>query len=188
MFIQTEDTPNPETMKFLPGMPLIEKGTVEVKSIEEAERYAPLASRLFAAGSIQQVFIARDFVSVTTTQDGDWDILRPLLITALMQHLTFGEPIVHDSYFDQKQNNAGDTDVPQINKEIMALLEERVRPAVAQDGGDIEFDRFEDGVLYLHMRGACAGCPSSTLTLKAGIENMMKHYIPEVQEVRAVEL
>ncbi|MBL4589603.1 MAG: NifU family protein [Alphaproteobacteria bacterium] len=184
MFIQTEQTPNPASLKFLPGSPLLEGRKAEFTSMEEAERYSPLAERLLRIDGVTEIFIADDFVTVTKAESSDWDQLKALVMTSLMQHLTFVEPIVHEEFFK------GEKEAPiyhdEITKQIVALLDERVRPAVAQDGGDIEFDSFTDGVLYLRMRGACAGCPSSSMTLKAGIENMMKHYIPEVQSVEAV--
>lgn len=183
MFIQTETTPNPASLKFLPGMPLLEGRKADFTTQEDAERYSPLAERLFRIDGVTKIFIAEDFVTVTKSDDADWDQLKALIMTSLMQHLTFVEPIVHDEFF------AGEKSAPvyddEITQQIVALLDERVRPAVAQDGGDIEFDSFVDGILYLRMRGACAGCPSSTMTLKSGIENMMKHYIPEVLSVEA---
>lgn len=184
MFIETEQTPNPESIKFLPGRTLLEKGSAEFTDIDEAERYSPLAFRLIALGGIKQVFIGHDFVSVTKDETWDWEVLKPTILTSLLQHFTFEEPVIHDSYFkkDKKKKVSGED--AEIIDQIQELLDERIRPAVAQDGGDIEFDDFSNGVLYLRMRGACAGCPSATMTLKAGIENMMKHYIPEVQEVR----
>lgn len=191
MFIETEKTPNPETLKFLPGQTVLEDGTAEFSSPEQAERYSPLADRLFAIAGVKNIFIGRDFISITKDETWDWNVLKPMLLTALMQHLTFAEPIVLESYFTKKPDGAASTvneDDDEIVVQIKALLDERVRPAVAQDGGDIEFDSFDDGILYLRMRGACAGCPSSTLTLKSGIENMMKHYIPEVSAVEAVTL
>lgn len=189
MFIETEKTPNPETLKFMPGKPLLAGKTAEFTDEDEAERYSPLAFRLLTLGGIKHVFIASDFVSVTKDDTWDWSVLKPTILTALLQHFTFDEPVVYDSFFErQDKDKAPRKDMSaqdaEIVDQIQALLDERVRPAVAQDGGDIEFDDFRDGVLYLRMRGACAGCPSSTMTLKAGIENMMKHYIPEVQEVR----
>ncbi len=184
MFIQTEQTPNPESLKFLPGTPLLAGKSAEFTSQEEAERYSPLADRLLQIEGTSQIFIAEDFVTVTKTPEANWDQLKALVMTALMQHLTFVEPIVHDEYFKSDEQNPVYDD--EIVQQIVALLDERVRPAVAQDGGDIEFGSFTDGVLYLKMRGACAGCPSSTMTLKSGIENMMKHYIPEVESVEAL--
>ncbi len=184
MFIQTEITPNPASLKFLPGTDLLSGRKAEFISVEEAEKYSPLAERLFRIDGVTSVFISEDFVTVTKADDQNWDELKALIMTSLMQHLTFVEPIVLDEFFEgEKQAPVYDDEITQ---QIVALLDERVRPAVAQDGGDIEFDSFKDGVLYLRMRGACAGCPSSSMTLKSGIENMMKHYIPEVESVEAV--
>ncbi len=187
MFIQTEQTPNPKSLKFLPGTVLLENRTAEFTTAEEAERYSPLAERFFRLKGVSQVFIADDFVTVTKTEEADWDQLKALVMTALMQHLTFVEPIVYDEFFEKDLTKPQPDYKDEIVQQIVALLDERVRPAVAQDGGDIEFDSFVDGILYLRMRGACSGCPSSTMTLKSGIETMMKHYIPEVQAVEAVE-
>lgn len=185
MFIETEQTPNPETIKFLPGRTLIEKGSAEFTDIDEAERYSPLAFRLLALGGIKQVFIGSDFVSVTKDATWDWSVLKSTILTSLLQHFTFEEPVFHESYFKRNEPKRElSSEEAEIIDQIQELLDERIRPAVAQDGGDIEFDNFTNGVLYLRMRGACAGCPSSSMTLKSGIENMMKHYIPEVQEVR----
>lgn len=186
MFIQTEHTPNPASVKFLPGTSLLEKNpnkSAEFTSKEEAERHSPLAERLFRIEGVTEVFIANDFVTVTKSNDVEWETLQALVMSSMMQHLTFVEPIVYDEFFAQEKEAPQYDD--EIVQQIVALLDERVRPAVAQDGGDIEFDRFEDGILYLRMRGACAGCPSSTMTLKSGIENMMKHYIPEIVSVEA---
>ncbi len=184
MFIQTEQTPNPASLKFLPGTILLENRKAEFTTQEEAERYSPLAERLFRIEGVAQIFIADDFVTVTKTQEATWENLKALVMTALMQHLTFVEPLVHEEFFKSQGDKPEYED--EIIIQIIALLDERVRPAVAQDGGDIEFDSFVDGVLYLRMRGACSGCPSSTMTLKSGIESMMKHYIPEVLSVEAV--
>ncbi len=192
MFIETESTPNPDVLKFLPDRQVMEDGTLEVTSLEEAEKYSPLAMRLMTVTGVKQVFLAKDYVSVTKEDDWDWNVLKPLVMTGVMQHLTTNGPIVSDDYKRLKEKAAGpqkerSSEENEIIDQIKALLDERVRPAVAQDGGDIEFEDFDNGVLYLRMRGACAGCPSSSMTLKAGIENMMKHYVPEVMEVRAAD-
>jgi len=192
MFIETETTPNPDVLKFLPDRQVMEDGTLEVTSLEEAEKYSPLAMRLMTVTGVKQVFLAKDYVSVTKEDDWDWNVLKPLVMTGVMQHLTTNGPIVSDDYKRLKEKAAGpqkerSSEENEIIDQIKALLDERVRPAVAQDGGDIEFEDFDNGVLYLRMRGACAGCPSSSMTLKAGIENMMKHYVPEVMEVRAAD-
>jgi Fe-S cluster biogenesis protein NfuA len=181
MFIQTQATPNPSTLKFLPGRALLEAGTAEFKSASEAGR-SPLALRLFGLQGVTNVFLAHDFVSVSKADDTDWAMLKPMVLGALMEHLATGQPVITGAAQPKKPADAPDSE---IVAQIKELIDTRVRPSVAMDGGDIEFEDFEDGIVYLRMRGACAGCPSSTMTLKSGIENMLKHYIPEVTEVRA---
>ena len=182
MFIQTEQTPNPSTLKFLPGRVVMEKGTQDFADTESA-RTSPLARRLFAIEGVERVFFGSDFVTVTKSTDKDWQIMKPSILGGIMEHYTSGEPVVTAEA--SAEGDAGAED-DEIVAQIKELLETRVRPAVAQDGGDIIFHDFTDGVVFLHMQGSCSGCPSSTATLKAGIENMLKHYIPEVQEVRAI--
>ena len=181
MFIQTEATPNPAVIKFLPGRSVLESGVADFKHAGEAGN-SPLAQRLFAMAGVAGVFLGADFVSVTKDDSTDWNMLKPMVLAALMEHLSTDQPIMVGG---GDGANAISEDDDEIVVQIKQLIEERVRPAVAQDGGDIVFDRFEGGIVYLHMRGACAGCPSSTMTLKSGIENMLKHFIPEVLEVRA---
>ena len=183
MFIQTQDTPNPATVKFLPGQNILSsKKTLDFSSVSETVN-APLAKRLFGIVGIARVFLAQDFVSVTKADDTDWAMLKPMILAALMEHLSTGQPVVIEEASNGKDgNNHGEDD--EIAIQIKELLDERVRPMVAMDGGDIVFDRFEEGIVYLQMHGACAGCPSSTVTLKSGIETMLRHYIPEVIEVR----
>lgn len=179
MFIETEQTPNPASLKFLPGRTVMEVGTANYPDPDSCAS-SPLAGRLFAISGVKGVFLGSDFVSVTKDDTLDWYRLKPAVLGALMEHFTAGEPIfVGEAAADDEE---GDEVVAQIKE----LLETRVRPAVAQDGGDIVFHRFEGGVVYLHMQGSCSGCPSSTATLKAGIENMLRHYVPEVQSVEAV--
>jgi Fe-S cluster biogenesis protein NfuA len=179
MFIETEQTPNPASLKFLPGRTVMEVGTANYPDPDSCAS-SPLAGRLFAISGVKGVFLGSDFVSVTKDNTLDWYRLKPAVLGALMEHFTAGEPIfVGEAAADDEE---GDEVVAQIKE----LLETRVRPAVAQDGGDIIFHRFEGGVVYLHMQGSCSGCPSSTATLKAGIENMLRHYVPEVQSVEAV--
>ena len=185
MFIQTEETPNPATIKFLPGREILTEGTADFRSEDDAV-HAPLAQRLFKVPGVEGVFLGRDFVSVTKDASGDWIMLKSLVMAALMEHLSLDLPIVSEQFSAAEGAQGGEAD-DEISQQIKILLEERVRPMVAMDGGDIVFHRFEDGVVFLQMRGACAGCPSSTATLKMGIENMLKHYVPEVQEVRPVE-
>src|SRR6516164_5450922 len=184
MFIQTEQTPNPATLKFLPGRPVMISGTANFIS-EEAARVSPLAERLFSLPEVSGVFLGADFITVTKAGDSDWYLLKPAVLAAIMEHFTTGRPVlVADVTGGAVATSSEDED--EVVVQIKELLETRVRPAVAQDGGDIIFHDFEDGVVYLHMQGSCSGCLSSTATLKAGIENMLRHYIPEVVEVRAV--
>jgi Fe-S cluster biogenesis protein NfuA len=185
MFIQTEQTPNPATLKFLPGRAVMGSGTANFPTAEGASR-SPLAQRLFEIAGVTGVFLGGDFVTVTKDEAEDWYKLKPEILGAIMEHFTAGKPVI---LADAPETETG-TGPAEIDDEIVAqikeLLDTRVRPAVAMDGGDILFHEFQDGVVYLHMQGSCSGCPSSTATLKAGIENMLRHYIPEVQEVRAV--
>ena len=184
MFIQTEQTPNPATLKFLPGCTVMESGTANFPERGSAGR-SPLAERLFQLPEINGVFLGADFITVTKAGDSDWHQLKPAVLAAIMEHFTAGRPVVIGA--PEGASAAGsDEEEDEVVTQIKELLETRVRPAVAQDGGDITFEDFEDGIVYLHMQGSCAGCPSSTATLKAGIENMLRHYIPEVVEVRAV--
>ncbi|SDE34860.1 NifU family protein [Limimaricola pyoseonensis] len=187
MFIQTESTPNPATLKFLPGQAVLEMGTADFPS-EEAAQSSPLARRIFATGHVAGVFLGSDFVTVTKTADAEWDHIKPAVLGAVMEHFQSGAPAIDDGSAPAQQGghaeHSGEDGA--IVEQIKELLDTRVRPAVAQDGGDITFHGFDRGVVYLHMQGACAGCPSSTLTLKMGIENLLRHYIPEVVEVRPV--
>jgi Fe-S cluster biogenesis protein NfuA len=182
MFIQTEQTPNPATLKFLPGCAVMNSGTANFTDAAAAAARSPLAERLFSLPEVGGVFLGGDFITVTKADDSDWFHLKPAVLAAIMEHFTAGLPVVTGSS-DAPADKAEDNEIVSAIKE---LLETRVRPAVAQDGGDIIFEDFEDGIVYLHMQGSCSGCPSSTATLKAGIENMLRHYIPEVLEVRAV--
>ena len=185
MFIQTENTPNPATLKFLPGCPVMETGTANFTNAGESGR-SPLATSVFGVEGTAGVFLGADFITVTKSDDRDWDIIKPQILGAIMEHFQSGEPVITDVDGEA----AGSTEPEEgdaISAQIKELIDTRVRPAVAQDGGDIIYKGFEDGVVYLHMQGACAGCPSSTATLKHGIESMLRHYIPEVTEVRAIE-
>jgi len=181
MFIQTEPTPNPATLKFLPGRAVMEQGTANFADRAGVER-SPLAQRLFGLPGVAGVFLGADFITVTKDAGAEWHQLKPSVLGAIMEHFTAGQPVFLAGAVDEVADEVEDEVVLQIRE----LLETRVRPAVAQDGGDIIFDHYEDGVVYLHMQGSCSGCPSSTATLKAGIENMLRHYVPEVVEVRAV--
>jgi Fe-S cluster biogenesis protein NfuA len=187
MFIQTEQTPNPATLKFLPGRTVLDTGTANFADAESAAR-SPLAAKLFGLDGVDGVFLGYDFVTVTKSNDHDWYALKPSILGAIMEAFTTGQPIMTPDTTAGANTPAstaadGDSD---LVVQIKELIDTRVRPAVAQDGGDIVFHKFDDGVVYLEMHGSCSGCPSSTATLKSGIENMLRHYIPEVQEVRAV--
>jgi Fe-S cluster biogenesis protein NfuA len=183
MFIQTESTPNPATLKFLPGQTVLELGTADFPNAEAAGK-SPLARRIFATGGVAGVFFGTDFVTVTKAEAVDWGHIKPAILGAIMEHYQSGALVIEGEQAAAHQAHDGpDGD---IVRQIKELLDTRVRPAVAQDGGDITFHGFDRGIVYLHMKGACAGCPSSTLTLKMGIENLLRHYIPEVTEVRPV--
>ncbi|MBR9763105.1 MAG: NifU family protein [Rhodobacteraceae bacterium] len=185
MFIQTESTPNPATLKFLPGQTVLDAGTADFPSAETAEK-SPLAKRLFSIDGVTGIFFGTDFITVTKRDGLEWDHLKPALLGGIMEHYQSGEPVMGGAEGMTSGHAEHDGEDGEIVGQIKELLDTRVRPAVAQDGGDITFHGFERGVVYLHMQGACAGCPSSTLTLKMGIENLLRHYIPEVTEVRPV--
>jgi Fe-S cluster biogenesis protein NfuA len=186
MFIQTEATPNPATLKFIPGQPVLTAGTRDFRDPDTAQQASPLAARLFEVVGVSGVFLGGDFISVTKSS-GEWQHMKPALLGAIMEHYLSGVPAVNDVP-EGDGHTAGEhsEEDGEIVETIKELLDTRVRPAVAQDGGDIVFHGYDNGVVYLHMRGACAGCPSSTATLRHGIENLLRHFIPEVQEVRAV--
>lgn len=185
MFIQTEETPNPAALKFLPGREVMAAGTADFPDAETAMP-SPLAARLFAVDGVAGVFLGADFVSVTKADGTEWHLLKPSVLGAIMEHFMSGDAVMADATSDAPHMPAVEEGDEEVVEQIVELLDERVRPAVAQDGGDIVFYGFKKGVVYLHMQGACAGCPSSTVTLKMGIENMLRHYIPEVQEVRSI--
>ncbi|NGM44753.1 NifU family protein [Rhodobacter sp. SGA-6-6] len=185
MFIQTESTPNPATLKFLPGQTVLETGTADFPG-QEAAAKSPLARRIFAAGGVTGVFFGNDFVTVTKAEDVEWQHIKPAILGAIMEHYQSGAPVIEGNGATSGGHAEHSGEDADIVRQIKELLDTRVRPAVAQDGGDITFHGFDRGVVYLHMQGACAGCPSSTLTLKMGIENLLRHYIPEVTEVRPV--
>jgi Fe-S cluster biogenesis protein NfuA len=188
MFIQTEATPNPATLKFLPGRMVMSEGTLDIRDARAGER-SPLARRLFAIDGVTAVFFGSDFVTVTK-REGEWQHLKPAILGAIMEHFLSGEPLIDgdadsavidsadEEFFDDK-------DAPTVAT-IKELLETRVRPAVAGDGGDITFRGFRDGIVYLAMKGSCSGCPSSTATLKHGIQNLLRHFLPDVREVQAL--
>ncbi len=184
MFIQTESTPNPATLKFLPGQTVLETGTADFPSPDSADA-SPLAKRIFSVDGVTGVFLGTDFVTVTKADATDWDHIKPAILGAVMEHFQSGQPALEGAAASSGHAEHDGEDA-EIVGQIKELLDTRVRPAVAQDGGDITFHGFDRGIVYLHMQGACAGCPSSTLTLKMGIENLLRHYIPEVLEVRPV--
>ena len=186
MFIQTESTPNPATLKFLPGQAVISAGTADFPNVEAAST-SPLATRVFGVDGVTGVFFGPDFVTVTKEDSVDWSHVKPAILGAIMEHFQSGQPVIMGEGASAGGHAAHDGPDSEIVDQIKELLDTRVRPAVAQDGGDITFHGFEAGVVYLHMQGACAGCPSSTVTLKMGIENLLRHYIPEVTEVRALD-
>jgi Fe-S cluster biogenesis protein NfuA len=185
MFIQTEATPNPATLKFLPGRPVLEGTTLDLREPAEAAQ-SPLAQRLFGIAGVSGVFFGSDFITVTKNA-GEWQQLKPMILGAIMEHFMSGEPLLNS---DAAQTNDGGEFYDAADTETVAtikdLIETRVRPAVANDGGDITFRGFKEGVVYLNMKGACSGCPSSTATLRHGIQNLLRHFVPEVTEVRPV--
>jgi Fe-S cluster biogenesis protein NfuA len=184
MFIQTEETPNPATLKFLPGKAVLPDGTRDFRDASEA-RASPLAERIFSVDGVAGVFLGHDFVTVTKDQV-EWPHIKPAVLGAIMEHYLSGAPVLVEGsseLADDQNFDEADADTVATIKE---LIETRVRPAVANDGGDITFQGFREGVVFLHMRGSCAGCPSSTATLKQGIENLLRHFVPDVVEVRPV--
>ena len=186
MFIQTEQTPNPQTLKFLPGKVVMDDGTAFFQNIKEASN-SPFAKRLFDVDGVEGVFFGSDFITITKNQSLDWQVMKPLILGSIIEHYNSGQMTITKKQKNENTSLDMDQNDTDIVKQIKELLDTRVRPAVAMDGGDIIYDSFKDGIVYLHMQGACSGCPSSTATLKMGIENMLKHYVPEVQEVRPVD-
>ncbi len=185
MFIQTESTPNPATLKFLPGQTVMGEGAVaDFPSADQAAR-SPLARALFQVPDVSRVFFGSDFISITK-RDGDWKHLKPALLGVIMEHFTRGLPLIEGAAEEVDENHYGEGGDPEVIAQIKELIDTRVRPAVAQDGGDIIFKGFDGstGIVALHLQGSCAGCPSSTATLKNGIENLLRHFVPDVQEVR----
>jgi Fe-S cluster biogenesis protein NfuA len=183
MFIQTEGTPNPATLKFLPGRDVLATGSLDMPDAESARR-SPLAERLFQVEGVTGVFLGSDFITVTKRADKQWDVLKPALLGIIMEHFVANRPLLAEGSADPAEST-GEED--EVVSQIKELLDTRVRPAVAQDGGDIVFRGFDRGIVYVRLQGSCSGCPSSTATLRMGIENMLKHYVPEVMEVRAVQ-
>lgn len=182
MFIQTEATPNPLTLKFIPGVPVMGQGTAFLTSTEDAA-VSPLATALFRIEGVTAIFLGADFITVTKNEASHWEALKPILLTSIMDHFVAGKPVMQDGGAKVADTGENDSD---LVKQIRELIDTRVRPAVAADGGDIIFRGFHDGIVQLELHGSCSGCPSSTVTLKNGIENMLKHYVPEVVAVEAV--
>lgn len=187
MFIQTEETPNPSTLKFLPGREVLPNGSMDFRSEQDAKN-SPLAEALFNVDGVVGVFLSDDFITITKRNDKDWHLMKPGLLGVIMEHFTANRPVIISDDENSKSGSSVQDEDEDVVLQIKELLYTRVRPAVAQDGGDIVFEDFTDGTVTVQMRGACAGCPSSTATLKMGIENMLRHYIPEVKEVVAAEM
>jgi Fe-S cluster biogenesis protein NfuA len=179
MFIQTEATPNPNAIKFMPDMVVMDKGTAMYSSADEAKGKSPLAQELLEMDEVESVFFGLDFITVTKKDTASWDVVKPLALTMMMEHLLQGQAVADDTPDEAQESDP-------VVQQIKELIETRVRPAVAQDGGDIIFHSFREGVVKLTLRGACSSCPSSTMTLKNGVENMLKYYVPEVTAVEAV--
>lgn len=186
MFIETEVTPNPDTLKFLPGRTVLDVGTANFNDRDGAEA-SPLAVAMFALAGVEGVFLGHDFVTITKSHDSDWGDLKPNVLAGLMQFFASGAEVLNQGAVAEAASFDDDPEDAEIISQIKTLLDEKVRPAVAGDGGDIVYHGFKDGIVYLQMQGACAGCPSSTITLKHGIENLLKYYVPEVVDVRSVE-
>ena len=188
MFIQTEETPNPATLKFLPGKEILSSGTLEFKNEQEAEKFE-LAKNLFSDENVKGVFIGKDFLTVTKSDQVDWESLKPTILSVVLDFFSSGgvieKPIDSEIKSSEEKKNYTKEEKDIVEK-INNLLEERIKPAVAQDGGDISFVKYQDKIVFLELRGACSGCPSSTITLKSGIENMLKYYIPEIDSVEAI--
>lgn len=182
MFIQTEPTPNPSTIKFIPGETVLAEGSADFRTAESAAGRSPLAERLFKIDGVAGVFFGSDFVSVTKGDGREWLTLKPLILGALFEHFSTRQPVLVDTQ-GEREFSGEDSEIVARIKDILAT---QVRPAVARDGGDITFEDYDKGIVFLRMQGACSGCPSSTITLKSGIESMLRHYLPEVLEVRAV--
>jgi Fe-S cluster biogenesis protein NfuA len=187
MFIQTEETPNPSTLKFLPGREVLPNGSMDFRSEQDAKK-SPIAAALFNVDGVVGVFLSDDFITITKRDDKDWHLMKPGLLGVIMEHFTANRPVMILDEDNSAPSSSIEDEEDEVVSQIKELLYTRVRPAVAQDGGDIVFEDFTDGTVTVQMRGACAGCPSSTATLKMGIENMLRHYIPEVKEVVAAEM
>jgi len=188
MFIQTESTPNPDSLKFMPGREVLESGAREFKTLREAQA-SPLARKLFQTEGVTSVFLSSEFVTVSKDSASDWLVLKPQIFAGIMDFYATGDPVLGEEGAEEQDSLAITDDDSEVVQMIKELLEMRIRPSVQEDGGDIVYRGFDedDGVVWLQMQGSCAGCPSSSVTLKAGIENMLMHYIPEVREVRNLE-
>lgn len=191
MFIQTETTPNPATLKFLPGKEVLVDGTADFRDSASAAETSPLAGKLFGIDGVVGVFFGYDFITVTKDDAPDWQHIKPAILGTIMEHFMTGQPVMsRGASSSVEKSDAGEEFYDKADAEIVMtikeLLDTRVRPAVAQDGGDITFRGYENGTVFLHMKGACAGCPSSTATLKHGIQNLLRHFLPEVQQVEQV--
>ncbi|MDR3451114.1 MAG: NifU family protein [Alphaproteobacteria bacterium] len=185
MFIQTEETPNPATMKFLPGRDVMGQGTLEVVS-EDGASQSPLAHSLFGIEGVRGVFLGKDFITVTKDEAKNWATMKPPVLTAIMEHFSSGKPMIAagETILGEVAGDGDPLNEGPVVAKIRDLLDHKIRPAVAQDGGDITFESYEDGIVTLNLKGSCAGCPSSAMTLKAGVESMLRHHIPEIREVR----
>jgi Fe-S cluster biogenesis protein NfuA len=184
MFIQTEETPNHNALKFLPGLEVSTAGPVFYNNIEEVKRESALALKLFHIDGVEAVFYGYDFITITKREAENWETLKPEILMTMMDHFVSGMAALEEAKHDVGINT---DDMSEIEKQIVEIIETRVRPSVAMDGGDIIYKKFEDGVVYLELRGACSGCPSSTVTLKNGIESMLQHYVPEVKSVESIQ-
>lgn len=182
MFIQTQETPNPQTLKFIPGVQVLKEGTLTYHLGEDCST-SPLAAALLEVEGVKGIFLTENFISVTKDPSAEWSILKPIVLASVMDHFVAQKPVIIEGAFNAYSDNEEDDEAV---KQIKELIETRVRPAVANDGGDIIYKGFKDGVVFVELHGACSGCPSSTITLKSGIENMLKHYIPEVKGVESV--
>jgi Fe-S cluster biogenesis protein NfuA len=184
MFVQTEPTPNPATLKFLPGREVMKEGTIFFQNQDSAVD-SPLAQNLFNIKGVESVFFGSDFITITKAEANEWTLMKPAILGCIIEHFTMNKPVISEQA--PRTEHTYDENDSDVVKKIKELLDTKVRPAVAMDGGDIIFNKYNEGIVFLQMQGACQGCPSSTATLKMGIENMLKHYIPEVREVRPVE-
>lgn len=185
MFIQTEETPNPNALKFLPACEISPSGPIFFNNLQDALAKSALAAKIFHIDGVEAVFYGKDFITVTKSDNTEWDFIKPEILMVIMDHLVAGLPV-----FDELQNSSNNIDMEglsDIEKQIIEIIETRVRPSVAMDGGDITYQGFKDGIVYLQLKGACSGCPSSSVTLKNGIESMLQHFIPEVKSVEAIE-